>query len=363
MASSPLILAALAKAALPSAKFKQAKALPREGREPINSALLTDTDGIQYLVREARNAKGNLQLATETQCIRAVKSAGTLPFRVPNLVSDSTTSDGLTLQILEFVYGSTVQLDSVRATDPELRSIGLAIAAIHGLSIEKIRAAGLPEFSASEVRESRLAELDRAAATGRVPASLLQRWEAALEDLDLFRFQPTVVHGDLSTGAVLELDGEVSGIVNWSHLHIGDPAEDFITFGANVDPEPLDAVKFAYFEKRDEADANLAQRATLYSELAVANYLVTSISKGIESDVDWATGELEAIAQSVEAGSARILSTIAFTSTTPFVAEAVEEVIETDSHIVISEQVEEIDVSDLKTRPIELPKSSDDQLF
>ncbi|MEY3856291.1 MAG: hypothetical protein RJA45_761, partial [Actinomycetota bacterium] len=91
MASSPLILAALAKAALPSAKFRQAKALPRDGREPYTAALLTDTDGIQYIVRESRGAKGKLKLATETQCVRAVKGAGSLPFNVPNLISESTT--------------------------------------------------------------------------------------------------------------------------------------------------------------------------------------------------------------------------------------------------------------------------------
>jgi macrolide phosphotransferase len=363
MASSPLILAALAKAALPSAKFKQAKAIPREGLEPVNTALLTDQDGIQYLVREARNAKGNLKLATETQCIRAVKSAGNLPFRVPNLVSDSTTAEGHTLQILEFVYGSTVPLDSLRAGEPELRSVGLTIAAIHGLNQDKIRQSGVPEFSANEVRENRISELDRAAATGRVPAALLQRWESALEDLDLFRFQPTVVHGNIVNGSVLELDGEVSGVVNWSNLHIGDPAEDFVTFAANIDQEPLDAVKFAYFELRDEADSNLAQRATLYSELTVASYLATSLAAGREDDVEWAVSELDTIVATVADGSARLLSTVQFTSTTPLISEAVEELVVTDSHIIVTEAIPEVDVSDLKTRPIELPKSSDDQLF
>ena len=363
MASSPLILAALAKAALPTAKFKQAKALPRDGREPINSALLTDTDGIQYVVRESRGAKGNLKLATETQCIRAVKGAGTLPFNVPNLVSESTTPEGKTLQILEFVYGSTTELENLRATDPTLRQVGLAIGAIHGLSLEKIRQAGLPEFSASETRESRIADLDRAAATGRIPASLLQRWETALEDLDLFRFQPTVVHGNLNTGSVLELDGEVSGVTNWSDLHIGDPAEDFGVFAANADSEVMDAVKFAYFERRDEADANLAQRATLYSELAIATYLVTSLAAGRSEDVDWATTELDLLAGSVEDGTARVLSKVTFTSTTPLVEEPLEELVITDSHIVISEVNEDVDVSDLKTRPIELPNKADDQLF
>lgn len=364
MASSPLILAALAKAAMPGAKFKQAKALPREGREPVNTAVLTDADGIQYVVREARGPKGNLKLATETQCIRAVKSAGILPFRVPNLVADTTTFDGNTLQISEFVYGSPLALDNLRSSDPELRNVGLAIAAIHGLSIEKIRQSGVPEFTASQVREARISEMDRAAGTGRIPATLLQRWESALEDLDLFRFSPVVVHGNLVNGSILELDGDVAGVINWSNLRIGDPAEDFITFAASLDPEPLDAVKFAYFERRDEVDANLAQRATLYSELAVATYLVNSLAAGRTDDVDWAVSELETIATTVEDGSARVLSKVSFTSTTPIVEEPVEELIVNDSHVLVTDDVvDEVDISDLKTRPIELPKGSDDQLF
>ena len=363
MASSPLILAALAKAALPAAKFRSAKALPREGREPINSALLTDSDGIQFIVRESRNAKGNLKLATETQCIRAVKGAGNLPFRVPNLVSESTTPDGHTLQILEFVYGSATELEHLRSTEPELHQVGLAIGSIHALNIEKIRQCGLPEFSPTETRESHIADLDRAAATGRIPAALLQRWESALEDLDLFRFQPTVVHGNLNTGSILELDGEVSGVTNWSELHIGDPAEDFGVFASNSDPDVLDAVKFAYFELRDEADSNLAQRATLYSELAVATYLVSSLTEGRAEDAEWAVGELEVIAAMVENGSARVLSNVSFTSTTPLIVEGEQELDVTDSHTIVTAVNDEVDVSDLKTRPIELPKSSDDQLF
>ena len=363
MASSPLILAALAKAALPNAKYKQAKAVAREGRSPIDAALLTDVDGIQYLVRQARNAKGNLQLATETQCIRAVKAVGGLPFRVPNLVSDSTTPDGKTLQILEFVYGSTIPLENLRASDPTLRSVGLTIATIHGLDVEKIRNSGVPEFSAAETRLARTADLDKAAATGRIPATLLQRWETALEDLDLFRFQPTVVHGNLSTGSILELDGEVSGVINWANLHIGDPAEDFVTFAANLDQEPLDAVKFAYFELRDEADANLAQRAALYSELAVATYLVSSLAAGNADDVEWAASELETIAATVEDGTARVLSTVSFTNVAPLIAQDVEPLVVPDNHVQVAEVHDVVDVSDLKTRPIELPSSSDDQLF
>jgi aminoglycoside phosphotransferase (APT) family kinase protein len=222
----------------------------------------------------------------------------------------------------------------------------------------------MPEYSASEIRESRLSELDRAASSGRVPATLLQRWELALEDLDLFRFQPTVVHGNLIGSNVLELGEEVSGILGWSNLEIGDPAQDFIGFAAQTDNDLFDAVRFAYLEVRDDVDQNLAQRATLYSELAFASYLVTSISANNEDEAQWAVSHLEGIAEKVQDGSAMPLGIIAFSSALPHFVEPEEVLIETDSHVVIAEVADEsVDVSDLRTRPIELPTKSDDQLF
>lgn len=352
MASSPLILAALAKSILPSAKFKQARSIPSEGRGHFNSALLTDVDGIQYVVRESKNAKGNLELATETQSVRAVRHAGPVRFNLPNLVAESTGPKGNTLQVLEFVYGSNVEVETLRSTDPVVSSIGLTIANIHSLNADAIRQAGMPDYSAVDVRESRLAELDRAASTGRIPAALLQRWEKALEDLDLFRFQPTVVHGNLVSNNLLELNDEISGVLGWSQLHIGDPAEDFASFAGSRDPELLDAVKFSYFEGREEADSNLSQRATLYSELAFAQYLVASISEGHMDEADWAVEELENISILVENGQARTLGKKSFVESA-VVYEAYEEVVIEES----------FDGSDTKTRPIELPNRGDEQLF
>ena len=349
---------------MPAAKFKSAKPIPSEGRGPIVSALVTDQDGIQYLVRKAKNAKGNLQLATEAQAVRAIRSAGTLPFKVPTLVADATTPEGQTLHVLEFVYGSIIELDALRISDPILRSLGHAISAVHGLNTDRIRQAGVPEYSANDVRENRIAELDRAASTGKVPASLLQRWESALEDLDLFRFNTTVVHGNIATGNALELDGEVSGLIGWSNLHIGDPAEDFVTFAANIDHDVLDSVRFTYLEKHADADANLSQRATLYSELAIANYLVASISNNNMDEADWAVAELETIAASVTDGSARALGRVSYSTLQPIVAEEeLETLVVAEPNVIIAEVNDTIDVSDLKTRPIELPNTSDDQLF
>ena len=335
-----------------------------EGPVNVESAILTDSDGIQVIVRAAKDAKGNLELATDTQAIRAVRNAGPLPFNVPNLVAEGSEPTGKTVQIVDFIYGTHLDFEDLRAEDPITASVGKALAAIHSLSRESIARSGMPDRNASEIRELRISELDRAASTGRVPATLLQRWESALEDLNLFRFQPTVIHGNFVGANVLELGDEVSGVIAWSNLCIGDPAEDFVAFAALPTPEVIQSLKESYFEKFAEIDSNLAQRATLYSELAVASYLVSSISNSNEDEASWAVSELETIAALVEDGSAMSLSPISFTGATTLVA-VEEPQIDTDSHIVIAEEVkgDEIDVSDLKTRPIELPSKQDDQLF
>ena len=360
MASSPLILAALAKAALPSYQFKSVTTLPSTGNGPIDSVLITDTDGVQYVIRESKNGSGNLKLAGDNQAAKVAKGAGTATFRLPTLIGETRNQRGNTVQVLEFIYGSPVDINSLNPTEELVSHLGRAIASIHNFSADRLRQAGVPEFSASQVREARLAELDRAAATGMVPAALLQRWENALEDLDLFRFKESVIHGNLVGENILELDGEVSGILGWSSLRIGDPAEDFVPYAAGDNAELLDAVKFAYFENRADTDANIAQRATLYAELDIARYLVQQLAEGNQDEVNWAVSELEVTAGLVASGEARLLTTNGFVALAPLVVP--------DTHTIVTESVPEIapeldDVSDLATRPIDLPESSDDQLF
>ena len=360
MASSPLILAALAKAALPSYQFKSVATLPSHGNGPIDSVLITDTEGVQYVIREAKNGSGNLKLAGDNQAAKVAKTAGTLSFKLPTLIGETRNQRGNTVQVLEFIYGSAVDIDTLNPAEELVGHLGRAIASIHNLSADRLRQAGVPEFNANQVRESRLAELDRAAATGMVPATLLQRWENALEDLDLFRFKESVIHGNLIGENILELDGEVSGVLGWSSLRIGDPAEDLVPYAASQNSELLDAVKFAYFENRADTDANLAQRATLYSELDIARYLVQMLAEGNQGEAEWATSELEVIAGLVASGDARLLSTNGFVALAPLVV--------ADTHTIVTEEVPEIapeldNVSDLATRPIDLPESSDDQLF
>ena len=408
MAKSPLILAALAKDAVRHLDFVQVKSLNAGADGAFDTALLTATTGEHYVVRIANTQSAGAEQEVELQALRALGTDGraALPFKITSLIGETKDDKGARALIFDFVYGSPIDVGSVSGESELARNIGLAIAAIHKLPLTVVENAHLPEFQPEDILRARTAELDRFAATGKVPPVLLSRWEAVLEEPTIFRFQPTVVHGALNGDTVLEEDGRtVAGVLAWSSLKISDPAEDLAwILGSENDPF-ADAVVAAYSANRSGVDASLRQRAVLYSEFERARWLMHGVNKGDQSIIDDAVEMLTTLADDVEAGvigrltaapiAAFVAEPIIEEVTETFIAleddgefevieineatasaadEVVEEVsLETAPIDVIAEDYEldaiaDEDVAadnavDDKTKPIELPEKSDNELF
>ena len=392
MAKSPLILAALAKDAVRHLDFVQVKSLNAGADGAFDTALLTATTGEHYVVRIANTQSAGAEQEVELQALRALGAEGraALPFKITTLLGETKDDKGARALIFDFVYGSPTDVGSIDGGSELARNIGLAIAAIHKLPLSVVENAHLPEFQPEDILRARIAELDRFAATGKVPSVLLSRWEAVLEDATLFRFQPTVVHGSLNGDTVLEDAGrEVAGVLAWSSLKISDPAEDLSwILGSENDPF-ADAVLAAYSANRPGVDASIRQRAVLYSEFERARWLMHGVNKGDQSIIDDAVEMLATLAGDVEAGvigrltaapiAAMVAAPVIEEITETFVtmdedgdieiieinevfedsAEAAEEAAEDE----VSLETAPIDVVDDKTRPIELPEKSDNELF
>lgn len=354
MGKSPLILAALATDAVPHTIFKQVKRLTSDQGGAVDAALLTAASGDRFVIRIGETNAAALELAAEADVL-GLLSKVSLPFKTANLVGESRDEKGRRALVFDFVYGSAVDITRVSPTSAIAKSIGEATAAIHSIDPELLRAAGLPEYSPVETARARVAELDKAAATGKVPSVLLDRWFAALEDASLFRFLPTPVHSNLSSSTVLELDDSVSGILGWYGLKLGDPAEDFAWVAAETGAELLDGVRFAYLSARNVLDPNLAQRATLYAEMATARWLLHGVSLGSEEIIDDATNLMAVYAQEVSEGVAPALIAGAFATST-----AVSAFIDTPEEPVADEHIAFVDD---RTREIELPEKTEDELF
>lgn len=275
-------LAAVATAAVPGLTPTAVSAAPDDPAD-FDSALLLDSEGKRWRVRSPRHAEASARLETEFLVLRAFAPAirAELPFLMPT-VAGSVRLGTLSTFVYSHLGGSTRNVEELTGGSAALaREIGTALAAIHDLPLDLVNNADLPSYTPNEFRQRRLNELDQAATTGKIPAGLLLRWEHALEDVSLWRFNPCVVHGDLHEDNLLVDGDRVSAVTGWTDLRIGDPADDFAWLVASNEQDFVDAVLAAYTSaRRDSTDTHLLRRAALSAEFALAQYLVKGIAAG-----------------------------------------------------------------------------------
>ena len=282
MGKPSLILAALAADALPGVRFVSVQDL--ENYEPeVRTMVLTSEDGHQALLKSPKTVSASTKIGTEVRALRVLKPV-TLPFQISALLGESSAKAERKAYLFDYVAGREVNLDSLKPEDPLVAAIALAIAKIHSIPTSVVSDAGLPEYQPAQSVRERVAEFDRAMDTGKIHRDLLERWQVALLDINLFRYQPTVVHGSLRSQYLLTNGSEITGITDWSNLSINDPAVDLSTLYGQASPEVSAAITLAY-EGYLRADKNLRQRANLYFELSLASFLLVSTESGDEADI------------------------------------------------------------------------------
>lgn len=296
---TPLELAAIATAAVPGLA-PTATAFSPDDDADFDSALLLDADGKRWRVRSPRHPEASTRLETEFMVLRAFAPSirAELPFHVPTIAGTVRQGD-LTTFVYTHLHGAMLSIDELSAGSPALaREIGSALAAIHDLPLTLVTNADLPSYSANEFRQRKLNELDQAATTGKIPATLLRRWEHALEDVALWRFNTSVVHGDLHEDNLMVQDDSVTALTGWTDLRIGDPADDFAWLVASNEASFVEAVLNHYTQaRREKPDVHLLRRAALLAEFALAQYLVKAMAAGHQS----MTAEAESMLQTLSA--------------------------------------------------------------
>ena len=307
---------------------------------------LWDETGDSFELKIPKSPAGESELALELQVLKALKPfSDKLPFSISEYVGQTKDFDGTKAILFTLLGGNQPDLAKLGPGNFS-RTFAEAIAAIHSLPLGAIRDAGLPEYDSSSILHSKVTELDRVAASGRIPAILLSRWEAALEDVGLFRFHPATTHGAISSETAL-VDGQnVVAIGGWGNVSIADPAEDFRWLAGGGLPSTFDDAMIHYRSIRSGADENIAQRATLYSELELATWLIHCAKSGDEAATKQAEDMIEDLRSHLEAGNLRALTASSFVglaATTTLLSEI------TSSQAVVTEEAsidsaEEVDV-------------------
>jgi len=305
MARSPLTLAALATAAVSGLDVIAATGFG-DG-DDFESALITARDGKRWVIRVPTSERSEAEQSADLVSLRAL-SVGVrsrLPFGVPTFAGQAPVS-GTRAVVYDVVDGDAVTLARL---DHELAtSVGRATAAIHMLPTSFVADAGLPVLTPIEILRGLITVMDRASATNLVPAALLGRWERATEDSALWQFQPTVVNGSLSADSFLAHDGTVTGVIGWHNLSVGDPARDLYWLLGARTADVASAGFDTYTQTRGASDRQVRQRATLYSELEIAKWLLHGTQERSTEIVDDAVSMLQGLADGVDGDLDRTIS-------------------------------------------------------
>lgn len=297
---SPFTLAALASAAVEDLSFVRTNLFTTGQVGDYDTAKLVADNGDEYLVRIPTNERAFAELEADLRGINAM-SAGIrsrLRFVIPRATGhvDHDPFSGL---VLTFARGEPLSISSIGDGTGHADSLGMTIASIHNLPTDFVDDYGLPNSNAGAVRDAVTNVVDRAGYDGKVQLPLITRWSQAIADDQMWDFDSTVIHGDLSEEAVLFTHATVSGIIGWHDLAIGDPAQDL---GWAVSSMTHSATLMSAYTTRraGEADRFIADRARLHGELALAKWLLFGIEQDDDAIVADARNLLEDLANKVE---------------------------------------------------------------
>jgi aminoglycoside phosphotransferase (APT) family kinase protein len=175
-------------------------------------------------------------------------------------------------------------------------ALGDFLRALHAIDVGPLVAAGLPGDKVGRLQHARM----RPKVVERLEALRRAGFASDAEELTAFLDQVaptgprpdnlTVVHGDLYARHVLvdELR-RATGIIDWSDVHLGDPALDLAIAFSAVAPAARDAF-FAAYGAVDARTLELARYRAIYHSAMVAHYglrindaeLLSAGTKGLE---------------------------------------------------------------------------------
>ena len=303
---SPAFLAALASSAVPGLDPVSVEALPSTPDQSFDVAFVRDAEDRTWVVRAPRTDVAGAEMDRTVSLLALLGRR--LPFAVPAPRGFVALAEGGRAAVYPYLPGQNLDFAELPPGPGVAAELGRAIAALHNTDPALFEEAGLPSYDADAYRTRRLADLDLAAETGRVPTSLLTRWETALEDVSLWRFAPTPTHGDLTGDQVLAVftddsdasTGRIRGLTGWEDAKVADPADDFAVLVADAPPDALETVLEAYAHTRFERpDANLVVRARLVAELRLLADLMAALGRRDAGAVEVLTTQLRRLDDAV----------------------------------------------------------------
>ncbi len=278
-----MTLAALASAAVPDLDPVSVEGVVTGPDAGYDVAFVHDAEHRRWVIRCPRDAAAAAEL--EQSAVLLTQLARRLTIPVPFVRGWVRLPEGGRAAVHAHLPGYLLDPAGLTPGRGLAAHLGRALAMLHNLDPRVYEDAGMPVFDAEGYRARRLADLDRAAVTGRVPSRLLSRWEQLLEDVRHWRFITTPTHGALDGSHILVVDHEeslaVRGFLGWERAQVADPADDFAFLIGSASEEAMETIMEAYAHTRTEhPDRYVLERARMVAEMARVRTMMAAVAAG-----------------------------------------------------------------------------------
>ncbi|AXK44690.1 phosphotransferase [Brachybacterium saurashtrense] len=288
-------LAALAAAAVPG--MVPARTMPiATPAEDLDVAGILGEDGRRVMVLSPASTAAGVRLERDLKVADALTGTS-LRGVIPPVLGFVKLTEGGRCAVTEAPVGRPLMLEDLSGSEALARSLGQVLARIHTVPRYAAEAAGVESFTSQVLHAEHRARVAALTEAGHLPAAVAQRWQALLEDEELWDFTPQFVHGDLSEESLFLSGDQVSAVRDWSSSKVADAASDLAWLISSLDPDRFDALCAAYREELPtSAHPRLMERAQALGEFAVAEWLahglevedpeIVADARGMIADLD-----------------------------------------------------------------------------
>lgn len=244
----------------------------------------TDNVGKRWVLRLPRRDGLHDQAERESRVLDLLKQK--LPIAVPEWTI--TAKDLIAYPLLPGHPGLT--FDAVthetawhfdQNASSYVETLGEAIAALHGINIEQAINAGMPAFAPHQVRQTWLDDLDRVEAGFDIRQDTFAALREWIRDDSYWPSFSVPVHGDLYVGHVMvETDGSVVGIIDWTEARISDPAIDLVGHLKVFGERSLQELLKAYVAGGGRIWPRVAEHCQFIQRASPVTYAVYALKTG-----------------------------------------------------------------------------------
>ncbi|UQA61645.1 macrolide 2'-phosphotransferase [Polyangium aurulentum] len=249
-----------------------------------------DEEGVPWVVRTPRRMAVVASARVEARVLALVRPH--LPVAVPHwrvhtdqVIAYPRLGDIPAISVDPAVGVVWNRIDPKAPSPVFLDSYASALAALQRIDRRAVEEAGVPIKTIDELRQLQARAMDETRALLSPSEEIWARWQRWLANDAIWPRHLAMVHGDLHAGhLLLAEDGRLTGILDWTEAHFGDPSLDWALFFGMFGKDALDAC-IARFEAAGGVTwpglaAHAAERWVAFPALA-AKWAIDTDNQGV----------------------------------------------------------------------------------